>query len=408
MFEIRRLEADEMVQYDKMRSVVYNFRQDFSKEKDKKPDPLANPPEWTRGVFNGKKLLAGMTELDFLMSFDGHKTKMSGICAVGTFPEERMSGHIRRIFGQLLPEAYEKGVVFSNLTPFAHEFYRKFGYETACARNNISLNTRDFLALKPTGEFTQILPGDDTSALAKIHSAYIANLNHGIYRDHWPDNRAWKVFTRDDPFTTGMYLYLWRDEKGTPRSYIKFQDVAENGGHNMQVWELAFTDMKGLYGALGIVGGLSAQFAKFKWVMPTFIDPFDFVGDAWSVGAEIKPRDMTRVVNVETALGLMRRPAGEGAYAVEVADENIPANNGKWLVEYEACAAGGLRKSHVSRTKKSADISCDIRVLSQLITGYRSLENAMITRKSGLEVRKNIETLKNVFTLRPQHVTEYF
>ena len=403
MMKVRRFEADDLIGLHKLHAVVYNFRKDFEKEQNEpKPDPLANPPEWSWGVFEGAKLLAGMTELEYLMRFDGHSVKMSGISGVGTLPEARKSGHVRRIFERLLPEAYEKGVVFSNLTPFSHEFYRKFGYETACARNQISIDTRAFSALKPEGEFTQIMPGDDTSALAKIHAAYIANLNHGIPRDHWPDNRAWKIFTRDNPFTTGMFLYLWKDSAGKPRSYVKYQDAAEEGGHNMSVWELAFIDRKGLYGALGIVGGLSAQFKKIKWPMPTFMEPFDFIGDAWGVKSENVPRDMTRVVNVETALRLMRRPEGEGAYSVEVEDENIAANSGKWLVEFSPDGAS------VSRTKKSADMRCDIRVLSQLITGYRSLENAMICRGTGLEVRKNAETLKRAFTQRPQHLTEYF
>ena len=170
----------------------------------------------------------------------------------------------------------------------------------------------------------------------------------------------------------------------------------------MSVVELAFIDKKGLYGALGIVGGLSAQFENFRWLMPAFIDPLDFIGDAYSVEQEIKPRDMTRVVNVKAALELMRRPGGEGEYVIEVEDENISANSGKYLVEF------GSGESRVTSTSRDADIKCGIHALSQLVTGYRSLENAMYSRREGLEVCGNTETLKRVFTLRPQHVTEYF
>jgi len=401
--ETRKFNAEDMGQLWKLHSVVYNFRRNFNGDKPPEPDPLANPPEWSWGVFEGKKLLAGMTELEYLMTFDGHKAKMSGISGVGTLPESRHAGCVRRIFEKLLPEAYEKGVVFSNLTPFSHEFYRKFGYETACARNQLSLNAKDFVVIKPKGEFVQVFPGDDTSALAKIHSSYITGLNHGISRDYWPDNRAWKIYIRDDPYTTGNFLYVWRDEKGRARSYIKYQDVTEEGAHNMSVWELVYMDKDALYGALGIVAGLAAQFKKVKWMMPTFIDPFDFVGDSWSVGSTLTPRDMTRVVNVAEALCLMRRPEGEGAYIAELADDpHVPANKGKYRVEF------GAGITQVKRTAKKADITCDLLTLAQLVTGYRSLENAMITRKNGLVVNGNLETLKRVFTARPQHVTEYF
>jgi predicted acetyltransferase len=403
MKEIRRLETEDLLQFYRIHTIVYNQRRDFSKEENQKIDPLDHPAHWACGVFEDGKLLAGMYEIDYLMRFDGHSVKMSGIGGVGTLPEARKGGHIRRIFEKILPEAYEKGVVFSNLSPFSHDFYRKFGYEVTCTRNNISISTGDLSELRPNGQYVHILPGDDTSLLAEIHSAYIENINHGIHRDYWPDNRSWKLFTRPDPCATGIYIYLWKDETGKARSYIKYQDILEDGDHNMHVTELAFIDKKGLYGALGIAGGLSAQFENFKWLMPAYIDAFDFIGDAWSVESELKPREMTRIVNVKAALQLMRRPCTEGEYVIEVEDdENIPANNGKYLVEF------GPQGSKVSLATKDADICCDILTLSQLVTGYRTLENALYSRQEGLEVYGNIETLKRVFTQRPQHITEYF
>jgi len=408
MPDIRRLESDDLIQFYRMHTIVYNMRKDYSKEENQKIDPLDHPADWAWGVFEGKKLLAGMYEIDYLMRFDGHDVKMSGIGGVGTLPEARKGGLVRRIFEQLLPQAYEKGVVFSNLTPFDHEFYRKFGYEVCCARNKITIDAGDLSDIKMKGEFVHILPGDDTSQLAEVHSAYIKNINHGIHRDYWPDNRAWKRFTREDPFSTGTYLYLWKDEKGKACSYIKYQDITEDGDHHMSVSEIAFTGRKGLYGALSIAGSLCAQFENFKWLAPSFIDPYDFISDAWSVESEIKPRDMTRIVNVKTALELMRSPCCdgkslfEGEYVVEVEDENIKANNGCFLVQF------GKEGSRVSSTSRDADLSCDIQTLSQLVTGYRTLENAMYSRQEGLDVHSNKETLKRVFTQRPQHVTEYF
>ncbi|MDR0486977.1 MAG: sterol carrier protein domain-containing protein, partial [Treponema sp.] len=278
----------------------------------------------------------------------------------------------------------------------------KFGYEIACARNNIKIPTKIFSVIKPQGEFVPVLPGDDTSLLAEVHSAYIADINHGIHRDYWPDNRSWKNFTNDEPCATGIFIYLWKDETGKARSYVKYQDTIQDDEHNMSVLELAFIDKKGLYGVFGLVGGLSTQYRNFRWPMPTFIDPFDFTGDAWAIEQNIVPRDMTRVVNVKAALEMMRRPLGEGSYILEVKDENIMANNGKYLVEF------GREGSRVSSTEKDADIHLDIRVLSQLVTGYRTLENTMYSRQSGVEIYRNEETLKRVFTLRPQHITEYF
>ena len=403
MVEIRRLETDDLPQFQRMHVIVFNFRRDFSGEGENEADPLDHPAHWAWGAFEGKKLLAGMWEIEFLMCFDGRNVKMSGIGGVGTLPEARKSGYVRRIFEKMLPEAYEKGVLFSCLAPFSHDFYRKFGYEICCARNNISIPAKNFLEIKPYGQFIPFHPGDDTSMLAEVHSQYIKNINHGVNRDYWPDNRAWKNFTRQDPYASGSFIYLWKDETGKPKSYIKYQDKTEDGEHQMSISEFAFSDKNGMYGALGLVSGLSAQFENLKWAMPVFIDPFDFTGDAWSVEQKIKPKDMTRVINVKNALQIMRTPPDrEGQYIIEVNDENISANSRKYLVRF------GSQETIVTNTEKNADIRCDITALSQLVTGYRSLENALYSKHTGLAVNGNLETLKQVFTLRPQHLTEYF
>ena len=402
MIEIRRLNAEEVPYLSRMMSVVFNFRRDFAKEENQIPDPLARPPEWSWGAFDGAKLVSAMTEIEYLMRFDGHSVPMSGIGGVGTLPEARKGGHVRAIFEKLLPEAYEKGVIFSNLTPFSHSFYRKFGYETACARNNITIPVREFAHLKLKGHFTQIMSDSDTSGLNEVHRRYIADINHGICRDHWPDNKGWRIFVKDDPYATGTFVYLWQDDAGKNRGYIKYQDVMQDNEHVISVRELAFADPQALRGVLSIIGGLGAQFRKVQWLMPTFIDPIDLVNNPWEVEQRVIPRDMTRLINVKAALKMMRRPDGEGAYVIQVDDGQISANSGKFLVEYSP------KETRVSPTQKDPHIRCDIPALSQLVTGYRTLENALLTRESGLEVYGNRDTLNQVFTLRPQHVTEYF
>jgi len=399
MTEIRRLAAEDMPAYRRLTTVVYNMRRDFSKEES--GQNLSHPPEWTRGVFEGGRLVSAMTEIEFLMRFDGQSVPMIGVGGVGTLPEARKGGHVRAMFEKFLPEAYEKGAIFSNLHPFSFDFYRKFGYELAHSRNEITIPTGEFSDHKLRGRFTQVFPGDDTSALNEIHRNYIADLNHGICRDHWPDNRAWKRVMRD-PYAEGVFLYLWRDEAGNNSGYIQYEDKLEDGDHIMYVWELAFTDRDALYGVLSIVSGLAAQFENFRWLMPTFLEAADFIDEVNELEQTIIPRDMTRVINVKAALEKMRRPGGEGRYVIAVNDEMIAANSGSYLVEFTS------NESRVTRTKKEADISCDIPALSQLVTGCRSLENALRTRQSGFEVHGNIETLKKVFTARPQHLTEYF
>jgi predicted acetyltransferase len=414
MIEIRRITADELVSCQKIWTVVYNGRKCYNNKKgndetDKAEETLENPPEWTWACFENGVIKSCMNEIPFLMRFDHHSVPMSGIGGVGTLPEARSGGYVRLIFEKLLPNAYENGAIFSNLTPFSHAFYRRFGYELSCARNKVSIPTKEFVYLKPHGTFLQIFPifpvspKDDTSDLNAVHSAYISDLNHGICRDYWEHNRAWRQFINNDPYSTGIFLYIWYNDEGKPKSYIKYQDEKNGGrGDSMDVKELAFVDKEGLYGALGLVRGLISQYATFTWAMPTFIDPADFVPDMWAVKQHIVPRDMTRIINVKAALERMRRPTGQGQYTVDVIDAYISANQRRFLVEY------GPEGSHVSLTRQDADMRCTVAALSQLVTGYRTLENALLSKQTDLEVSGNLETLHKVWTLRPQHITEYF
>jgi predicted acetyltransferase len=400
MREIRRINADELPLVQRVQTLVFNRRHDYSGKG--QPDPPDALWEWGWAALEHGKIVSVLMDIPYLMRFDGHSVRMAGVGGVGTLPEGRKGGNIRRIFEKLLPEAYEGGAVFSCLNPFSHAFYRRFGYELACARNEAIIPVREFEGWKVRGGFTQIFPGDDTEALQTVHQGYIADLNHGICRDFWPGNRAWRIFTRDDPYVSGIFLYLWRDDAGRPRAYIKYEDQKKDDVHILSVLELAFIDRDALYGALSLIGGLGAQFKIFRWVMPTFIDPADFITGLWDITQRIIPHDMTRVVNVRRALELMRRPEGEGAYVLEVTDGMLPANQGRYAVEY------GPEGSRVSPTTRDADIRCDIPVLSQLITGYRTLENALRTRRTGLDVPGSREILDKVFTLRPQHITEHF
>jgi hypothetical protein len=85
MLEIRRLNADECVAAKKIGTVVFNGRHDYSQEET--ADPFEQPHRWRWGAFENGRIVSTMTEIPYLMRFDGHDAKMSGVSFVGTLPE---------------------------------------------------------------------------------------------------------------------------------------------------------------------------------------------------------------------------------------------------------------------------------------------------------------------------------
>ena len=401
MIEIRRIKAEEVVDSEKICVIAFHGRHDYTKEDT--PDPFQDPFDWTWGAFENGKLVSRITEIPYVVRFDGHDVKMSGIGGVATLPESRKGGKIRQIFEALLVGAYEDGVVFSCLAPFSHQFYRRYGYELCCTRKEMHIPVKELEKHKTGGSHEQIFPGGDTEGLRAIHEAYISDINHAIRRGAPPGNNDWEYFIKQDPYNTGTFIYLWRNGGGEPRSYIKYQHRRNaEGSSEIEVRELMFIDSEALYAQLAFVGGLSAEVKELIWVAPDFLDPSDFVDVAWVIKQRLIPQDMTRVVNVKNALELMRSPEGEGSYVIETEDPIIPDNSGRWLVEF------GPEGSRVTLTRKDADLSCELPALAQLVTGYRSFDSLMFTSRLRIEAHANIPLLRKIFTQRPQHQTENF
>ncbi|MDR2655816.1 MAG: GNAT family N-acetyltransferase [Oscillospiraceae bacterium] len=395
MREIRRLKQSEITEAKKIDAISFNMRSDFSNPQEEK---YPAPADWRWGAFEGGKLAASMMEIPYIMRFDGHDVKMSGIGSVATLPEFRRSGSVRAIFGRLIPEAYAGGAVFSCLYPFSHAYYRQFGYELSATETEARIPALS-IGLKMHGHFSPAAQAD-IPVLRKIHDSYIKNINHAIRRDEL----MWKQFLNFDSYRDGVFAYVWRNESGEPRSYIKYRHIPENGENLMQASELIFIDTEGLYGALSLVGGVSAQYSVFNWrYMPDFINIFDLPCNPYDMDQSVRKCFMTRLINAKKALELMRKPRGGGRFAISIiSDSLITENNNTFALEFDS------GESRVSISKENPDIICDIQTAAQLITGFRSLDNALLSRRKGLEVRGRLETLREVFTERPQHFTEAF
>ena len=406
MDEVRRIRKDEKNLASQISSIAFNFHYEEPDEK-KLPELFAWPAEWTWGYFSGGKMVSCITDIPYAMRFDGHNTGMTGIGGVASLPETRHGGKIRKIFESLLREEYENGTEFSSLNPFSHSFYRMFGYELCNDRNEVTIQSSVFKKLKPSGRFEQHFPGDPTDILQKIHEQYIADINQTILRNHWDDDLAWKMFTHSSPYKDDIFTYIWHDEKDNPRSYISFRREMQDGGAVLFIREIVFTDGEALQNALAFFSLLS--FREFRWEAPTFIPIADLFPENWDFTQKLIPRDMLRVIHVQRALEKMRTPKNlgapgslsEGEYILEINDPMLPENCGKFRVEFDS------KGSRVSKTDKAPDLSCDIPSLSQLVIGYRTLDNMLLCRK-GIELHKNKELLSDVFTYRPSHLSENF
>lgn len=323
---------------------------------------------------------------------DGHVVMNGGIGAVSTLPEYRESGAIRAIFDHLLPAARERGEVISTLYPFNHSFYRKFGYETLNYKNSYEMTPEQLKGFRQTGWVRQWKPGEEAGEFMRIYEAFSAGLNLSIIRNEkkMRDEHIHGEFWKDRHF-----VYLLGDDSGA-KAYVVFQDVFRPESAKLDVQEAAWTDPNGFRMILGFLARFTADYGAVKMVLPTYPDLKLLVRDPYAIRPEPEYDHMIRVVNVEKLLSMIRKPEGISFVISVHGDEQIPQNNGTWLVQ----------GTTVTKTDRAPDLTLTHRALGQMAVGGISTDEAEY--RSDVRIDGNRDALNSVFVRKPIYVGDHF
>ena len=398
--EIRSIKPEEKILTEKIESIAFLFKRDFSVagETGNGSEEAAEAYKTGRAAFDEDgKMCSCFQLMPFDVSFDGGSVPMGGIGGVASLPEEREKSSIRGIFEYSMKEMYEKGYVFSYLYPFSHFFYRKFGYELNMTVINYSIPLSDFKQSIQTGKLKMYTKDMDACEIKSVYEEYIKDKNLAVKRT----DKLWKRFLEKDPYKDGVYLYIWYDANNRARGYIQFSSCAIPGSKsNMQVSELVWLDRGAFEGIFAFVGRLTAQMERMIWKAPSFVNLLPLFPEPYDVKQEIMTCGMNRIVNVEKALRLMYVPEDAGEVVIGVEDSFFPVNSGNYRIAWE----NGVHS--VGRSGKSPDMSCDVQTLSQLVTGFLTVEELKLAGR--LDIKENEKLLSKVFTRKKLFINNYF
>jgi predicted acetyltransferase len=395
--EIRPIRPEEEILMKKIQSIAFLYKQDFSKaqsEPDKSPDDYKQG----RAAFDDRgKMCSCFLLTPFQVCFNGIHVPMGGVGGVASLPEEREKRYMRRIFDYTMQEMYENSYVFSYLYPFSHKYYRKFGYELNMTRIGYSIPISAFRQFNQTGTLKLYTNDMDPKDIISLYEQYIVDKNLAVVRNE----ALWKRFLEKDPYKDNVYLYIWYNEQGLARGYIKFHvEKPETNKNNMHVQELIWLDRQAFTGIFSFIGGLTAQIEKMLWDSPSFVNLLPFFHEPYEIKQEISTYGMNRVVNVEKALNLMSTPEGSGEIIIGIEDEFFPVNSGNYRISWE-------NSSHrAQRTDKAVDLSCDVQALSQLITGFATVED--LKNAGRVEINSKENLLDAVFPKKKLFINNYF
>ncbi len=389
--EIRKLTAEERFDAALISHIAFHMKME---DPEKVKAQCANDKEDEWGAFDPSgRLMAHMINHHFESCLDGVPISNGGIGGVSTLPEYRETGAVRAIFSSLLPDAYRSGEVISTLFPFSHTFYRKFGYETVCAKNVYSFSPSVLRDYRFSGAVRQWQPGDSIAPYLRLGNLFAGQYNLSFYRS---EARLREEHFGGLYFKDRKFAYLLGEEQ-RPSAYVIFRDVYHDPAAILQVEDIAWTAPEGFRAILGFLARFSADYGTIELPLPYGMELYALIHspDSYDIVKRTEQCYMVRAVNAQRLLKAMRKPP-QARFTLQVTDELIPENEGIWTVTGEDVKPSGGRP----------DLSLDIRTLGQLAVGAISLSEAEY--RDDVTIHGNHSTLSSVFVRKPLMVQAHF
>ena len=324
---------------------------------------------------------ASTTVLPLESFVEGEPHQMGGIAAVMVHPAYRRRGYAGELMRAVLRDMRERGVSLSLLAPFAHAFYRIFGYELATEAIEYRVKPAD-LPTSPEQSHLRAYRQEDLSSLMDLYEAEAKGHRLCVRRSegHWKESLAEKgtdaaVYERDDD-VEGYILYKisgWQERD--PR-------------RTLSVEEIVAATPRAREALLSFMAGLDPLVYGIKLYTPRG-EPLHPYLRSSHVDAKIEPDQMLRLVDVEGALGYLER-VPEAPLVLDISDDVIPENSGEYTVG----------DGEVFRGAEAAEsVSLDVRQLAQLYAGYLSVRSLA---RHGLIKASLPEALELLEALFPQ------
>ena len=355
--------------------------------------------QWAAFADDDTTMLSTMTVIPYRAAFDGAEVLMEGIGGVATLPQYRRMGGIRGCFEHALPAMEREGAALSYLYPFSTAFYRKFGYETACAANRWKLALRGVPKETVPGAWRLLERGSDLrDAIRQIdrdwQNRYNCMVRCGDIEYRWVE--------KANPFADRRYTYVYMDEAGEPSAYMTYKPVVDEGDRALECTRFVFTDVAGFRGLMALLKTLESDHSHVILTLPEDVMLGGLLPE-WSLGCiQCRKvwRGMARVVSVRRVLEIARM-RGEDRLVMEIRDGQIACNNGRFAVDFAPGAA-----NRVTMTEERADMSLSIQDFTRLILGCYDVED--LRWLPNVRLNCALEKAARIFYRKPMYISQDF
>lgn len=341
-------------------------------------DPEKNPRLDPEQVYvaeedGGIRAMAAVLPLEVFV--DGEPAAMGGVADVATHAAYRRRGYAGELMSAALRGMRERGVHLSMLHPFAHVFYRRYGWELATEAISYRLKPTD-LPTSSEQKRVRAYRDEDLPAMMTLLEEEASKHPLSVRRGEgwWRrllDKEGTEVAVYEaDEQVEGYVLYGYGEGRNMARALNVSEVVAGSPGAREAL--------------VSFMAAFDPLMFEVSYSTPRGEPLHPFLPSSY-VEARLSPEFMLRLVDVEGALKLLRREFG-APLGLEVSDEVIPENAGEYTV-----GGGGVVRGVETAVER---VSLDVRQLAQLYAGYlpaRQLVRSGLVRPNSVKALELLE-----------------
>ena len=396
--EIRPATEEEMGQFGLMGS--YSYAGAFGDG----PDNVvatANRAEWTLCAFDKEVMACAFAAIPFTMRANGNAMAFAGVTGVGTLPEYRRQGLLRKIMTQSFAAMRDAGQSVSGLWASQAAIYQRYGYAMLGLNRRYAIDTVDiqFFDGHDGGQTMRRFTLSDDEArdvrdqVKATYREFIAERMCYLHRS----SALWQNSYFSEDGEGPVYVAI-AFEGDRPRGYVIYTFRSGQNEHparsqGMKIRDLVWLDGDA-YRSLWSFVARHDLVGRVEWPNAPADDP--------ATELMVEPRMLNtaegegswfRVVDISAAL-TERGYFGAGDVNIAISGDTLADwNNGTWQLTAHPEGAA------VVSTKAAADATMDIKALSALFTGHRSAQ--ALANYGLLEGdREAISTLDRIFAAK--------
>ncbi|MGF1486223.1 MAG: enhanced intracellular survival protein Eis [Prochloraceae cyanobacterium] len=307
---------------------------------------------------NGE-IIGGLVVYPMGQWYGGLRVSMAGISALGIAPEYRGRGAAEALMNYVVRELQEDKFALSALYPATQRLYHKIGYDRAGSYCIWEIPTASINTICNRQLSMSRVDLKDYRVFEDLYRQQAKNNNGNLDRHRAIWQRI--VETSED---IEIYAYLFGD-RSEPEGYIIFTQEKEQEEKIIKVRDRALLTTAAIKDFWSFLGGHRSMFKKVLWKSSP-VDPLSLLLSEQTAKIYHREDWMLRIIDVSSALMQRGYPLGiERELHLEIIDEKIPANNGKF------CLKVHKGKAEVIRGGKG-ELKIDIKGLNCLYSGLFS------------------------------------